>query len=204
MFTGIVQSSAPVICINKKDNFLTLSIKLTKHLLSDLMIGASISINGCCLTVTVINNNIISFDIIQETLYCTNLKFLKIGDIVNVERSMNLNKEIGGHLISGHINGLGKIINIINLNNNKIIWFNVKDKLIKFILPKGFISIDGISLTIGRVINNNFCVYLIPETLRCTNLKNKKLFDFVNIEIDYQTKVIISTVEKFMQNKFNN
>ncbi|MCV2526175.1 MAG: riboflavin synthase subunit alpha [Candidatus Lightella neohaematopini] len=204
MFTGIIQLSTPVICINKKDNFLTLSIKLTKNLLNNLIVGASIAINGCCLTVTVINNNIISFDVIKETLYCTNLKFLKIGDIVNVERSMNLNKEIGGHLVSGHIHGLGKIINIINLNNNKIIWFNVKNKLIKFILPKGFISIDGISLTIGRIINNNFCVHLIPETLRCTNLKNRKLFDFVNIEIDYQTKTIISTVEKFMQSKISN
>ncbi|MCV2524779.1 MAG: riboflavin synthase, partial [Candidatus Lightella neohaematopini] len=123
MFTGIIQLSTPVICINKKDNFLTLSIKLTKNLLNNLIVGASISINGCCLTVTIINSNIISFDIIKETLYCTNLRFLKIGDIVNVERSMNLSKEIGGHLISGHIHGLGKIINIINLNNNKIIWF---------------------------------------------------------------------------------
>ncbi|MCV2525877.1 MAG: riboflavin synthase subunit alpha [Candidatus Lightella neohaematopini] len=202
MFTGIIQLSTPIVYINKKDNFLTLSIKLPKNLLKNLVTGSSVSINGCCLTVTIINNNIISFDVIRETLYCTNLKFLKIGDIVNVERSMHINKEIGGHLISGHIHGIAKIINIINLNNNKIIWFNIKEKLIKFILPKGFISIDGISLTIGKVINNNFCVYLIPETLKCTNLKSKKLFDFVNIEIDYQTKIIISTVEKFMQDKF--
>ncbi|MCV2528453.1 MAG: riboflavin synthase subunit alpha [Candidatus Lightella neohaematopini] len=203
MFTGIIQLSTPIMYINKKDDFLTLSIKLPKNLLNNLITGSSVSINGCCLTVTIINSNIISFDVIKETLYCTNLKFLKIGDMVNVERSMYINKEIGGHLISGHIHGIAKIINIINLNNSKIIWFNIKDKLIKFILPKGFISVDGISLTIGKVIDNNFCVYLIPETLKCTNLKNKKLFDFVNIEIDYQTRVIISTVEKFMQDRFS-
>ncbi|MCV2506282.1 MAG: riboflavin synthase subunit alpha [Candidatus Lightella neohaematopini] len=204
MFTGIIQLSTPIIDTNKKNNFLSLSIELPKILLKNLVVGASVSVNGCCLTATMISSNIVTFDIIKETLYCTNLKFLNVGDIVNVERSMNMNKEIGGHLISGHIHGMGKIINIISLDNNKTIWFNVEDKLIKFILPKGFISIDGISLTIGKVINNNFCVYLIPETLRCTNLKNRKLFDFVNIEIDYQTKTIISTVEKFMQNKFGN
>ncbi|MBD2802670.1 riboflavin synthase subunit alpha [Xenorhabdus sp. 42] len=202
MFTGIVQGKAPIIAISEKVHFRTHVIKFPAELLSGIEAGASVSHNGCCLTVTKIDGDLISFDLMKETLRLTNLGGLKVGDLVNLERAAKFGDEIGGHLMSGHIIATAEIAKIFTSENNHEIWFRVSDKqLMKYILHKGFIGIDGISLTIGDVVNNRFCVHLIPETLERTTLSQKRLGQKVNIEIDPQTQAVVDTVERVMAQK---
>ncbi|PLP38502.1 riboflavin synthase, partial [Klebsiella pneumoniae] len=172
------------------------------HMLEGLETGASVANNGCCLTVTEINGARISFDLMKETLRITNLGDIQVGDEVNVERAAKFSDEIGGHLMSGHIMTTAEIVKILTSENNRQIWFKVQDPtLMKYILYKGFIGIDGISLTVGEVTATRFCVHLIPETLQRTTLGAKKLGDRVNIEIDPQTQAVVDTVERVLAAK---
>lgn len=202
MFTGIVQGTASLVSIEEKSNFRTHVVELPEELLPDLETGASVAHNGCCLTVTAIEGNRVSFDLIKETLRLTNLGELEVGSIVNIERAAKFNDEIGGHLMSGHIATTAEIARIITSENNRQIWFKVQDQsLMKYILHKGFIGIDGISLTVGEVTATRFCVHLIPETLERTTLGKKKLGQRVNIEIDPQTQAIVDTVERVLASR---
>ncbi|WP_340620571.1 riboflavin synthase subunit alpha [Xenorhabdus siamensis] len=202
MFTGIVQGKAPIVAIEEKTHFRTHVVKFPAELLPEIETGASVSHNGCCLTVTKIDGDLISFDLMKETLRLTNLGELKVGDLVNLERAAKFGDEIGGHLMSGHVITTAEIAKIFTSENNHEIWFRIYDKqLMKYILHKGFIGIDGISLTIGDVVNNRFCVHLIPETLERTTLGKKRIGQKVNIEIDPQTQAIVDTVERFMAQK---
>ncbi|MEX0446657.1 riboflavin synthase subunit alpha [Xenorhabdus sp. SGI246] len=202
MFTGIVQGKAPIVAIEEKTHFRTHVVKFPPELLPEIETGASVSHNGCCLTVTKIDGDLISFDLMKETLRLTNLGELKVGDLVNLERAAKFGDEIGGHLMSGHVITTAEIAKIFTSENNHEIWFRIYDKqLMKYILHKGFIGIDGISLTIGDVVNNRFCVHLIPETLERTTLGKKRIGQKVNIEIDPQTQAIVDTVERFMAQK---
>jgi len=199
MFTGIVQGTAEVLAIEEKPNFRTHIVSLPEEMLPGLELGASVSHNGCCLTVTEINGDKISFDLVKETLRITNLGELKVGDVVNVERAAKFSDEIGGHLMSGHIMTTAEICKIITSENNREIWFKPQDaEQMKYILHKGFIGIDGISLTVGEVTKSKFCVHLIPETLARTTLGGKRLGDRVNIEIDPHTQAIVETVERVL------
>ncbi|MBP2171232.1 riboflavin synthase [Erwinia toletana] len=199
MFTGIVQGTAEVLSIEEKTNFRTHIVKLPPEMLPGLELGASVSHNGCCLTVTHVEGDQVSFDLVKETLRVTNLGELQTGDRVNVERAAKFSDEIGGHLMSGHIMTTAEICKIINSENNREIWFKPQDtELMKFILRKGYIGIDGISLTVGEVSKSKFCVHLIPETLMRTTLGSKKLGQRVNIEIDPQTQAIVETVERVL------
>ncbi|BET97035.1 riboflavin synthase subunit alpha [Xenorhabdus taiwanensis] len=202
MFTGIVQGKAPIVAIDEKMHFRTHVVKFPAELLSGIETGASVSHNGCCLTVTKIDDDLISFDLMKETLRLTNLGELRVGDLVNLERAAKFGDEIGGHLMSGHVITTAEIAKIFTSENNHEIWFRIHDKqLMKYILHKGFVGIDGISLTIGDVVNNRFCVHLIPETLERTTLGKKRLGEKVNIEIDPQTQAIVDTVERVMSQK---
>ncbi|WP_145483335.1 riboflavin synthase subunit alpha [Yersinia aldovae] len=199
MFTGIVQGTAPVVAIEEKSNFRTHIVELTDEMLPALALGASVAHNGCCLTVTEIDGNRISFDLMKETLRITNLGDIKVGDVVNLERAAKFSDEIGGHLMSGHIICTAEIAKIYTSENNRQIWFRMpSDDLMKYVLHKGFIGIDGISLTIGEVVGNRFCVHLIPETLQRTTLGKKRLGHRVNIEIDPQTQAVVDTVERVL------
>ncbi|WP_342755310.1 riboflavin synthase subunit alpha [Pantoea sp. MBD-2R] len=199
MFTGIVQGTAEVLAIEEKPNFRTHIISLPDEMLPGLELGASVAHNGCCLTVTEVNGNRVSFDLVKETLRITNLGDLRAGDKINVERAAKFSDEIGGHLMSGHIMTTAEISKIITSENNREIWFKPQDPLqMKYILHKGFIGIDGISLTVGEVTRSKFCVHLIPETLARTTLGSKRLGDRVNIEIDPHTQAIVETVERVL------
>ncbi|WP_034914534.1 riboflavin synthase [Erwinia sp. 9145] len=199
MFTGIVQGTAEVLSIEEKPNFRTHVIRLPTDMLPGLELGASVSHNGCCLTVTQVEGDRVSFDLVKETLRITNLGDLKPGDFINVERAAKFSDEIGGHLMSGHIMTTAEIAKILISENNREIWFRPQDALqMKYILHKGFIGIDGISLTVGEVTKSKFCVHLIPETLARTTLGNKRLRDKVNIEIDPHTQAIVETVERVL------
>ncbi|MGP1939068.1 MAG: riboflavin synthase subunit alpha [Arsenophonus sp. ET-DL9-MAG3] len=205
MFTGIIKGKGILVSVKEMINFRTCTIQFPNELLTDLEIGASISSNGCCLSVININENKVSFDLMKETLQLTNLCSLKLGDIVNLERSIKYGDEIGGHLMSGHIITTAKIVKIFKSENNLQIWFYIHNKeLMKYILHKGFIGIDGISLTVGNVINNQFCVHLIPETIVRTTIAKKRLGKKVNIEIDVNTQAIVDTVERVMIQKYSN
>ncbi|HDR2873938.1 TPA: riboflavin synthase subunit alpha [Enterobacter roggenkampii] len=202
MFTGIVQGTAKVVSIDEKPNFRTHVVELPEYMLEGIETGASIAHNGCCLTVTEINGNQISFDLMKETLRITNLGELVVGDTVNVERAAKFSDEIGGHLMSGHIMTTAEVAKIVTSENNRQIWFKMQDPLLmKYILYKGFIGIDGISLTVGEVTPTRFCVHLIPETLQRTTLGAKKLGHRVNIEIDPQTQAVVDTVERVLAAK---
>lgn len=199
MFTGIVQGTAEVLEIEEKPNFRTHIIKMPQALLPGLELGASVAHNGCCLTVTAVAGDQVSFDLIKETLRLTNLQDLQVGDRVNIERAAKFSDEIGGHLMSGHIVTTAAIVKVINSENNREVWFKPQDEQqMKYILHKGFIGIDGISLTVGEVTRTKFCVHLIPETLARTTLGNKRLGQTVNIEIDPHTQAIVDTVERMM------
>ncbi|OBU18415.1 riboflavin synthase subunit alpha [Photobacterium aquimaris] len=201
MFTGIIQATAQVVSIEKKMQFQTHIIRLPFEMTQGLTLGASVAHNGCCLTVTEINDQLVSFDLMQETLNVTNLGLLNVGDYVNVERAAKFGDEIGGHAMSGHIMTTATISDVNITENNHQIWFSVPAHLIKYIFKKGYIGIDGISLTIGEVKDSHFNVNLIPETLQRTNLKNRTINDVINIEIDPQTQAIVDTVERMMANK---
>ncbi|OOF69597.1 riboflavin synthase subunit alpha [Rodentibacter caecimuris] len=202
MFTGIVQGIAQIYSITEKTHFRTQVIKLPSEMLKGLEIGASVSNNGVCLTVTEINHNLVSFDLMQETLRITNLGGLKVGDFVNIERAMQMGAEIGGHILSGHVYCTAKVVDIISTENNRKIWFEMPNTdVMKYVLTKGFIAIDGISLTIGEVKENQFSVNLIPETLHRTLIGQRQIGEIVNIEIDPQTQAIVDTVERYLQAK---
>ncbi len=199
MFTGIVQGTAKIVSIEEKELFRTHVAELPEELLPGLALGASVAHNGCCLTVTAIDGNRVSFDLIKETLRVTNLGDLQKGDVVNIERAAKFSDEIGGHLMSGHIMTTAEICKIIQSENNREIWFKIQDPAqMKYILHKGFVGIDGISLTVGDVTRTKFCVYLIPETLERTTLGAKTFGQRVNIEIDPHTQAIVETVERVL------
>ncbi|AJI94130.1 riboflavin synthase, alpha subunit [Yersinia ruckeri] len=199
MFTGIVQATAPVVAIDEKANFRTHVLQFPPEMLPELALGASVAHNGCCLTVTHIDGDRVSFDLIKETLRITNLGNIQVGDWVNLERAAKFSDEIGGHLMSGHIACTAEIAKIYTSENNRQIWFRMpSEDLMKYVLHKGFIGIDGISLTIGEVEGKRFCVHLIPETLVRTTLGKKRLGQTVNIEIDPQTQAVVDTVERVL------
>lgn len=199
MFTGIVQGTAKIVSVEEKELFRTHVVELADDLLPGLELGASVAHNGCCLTVTAIDGNHVSFDLIKETLRITNLGDLNEGDVVNIERAAKFSDEIGGHLMSGHIMTTAEVCKIIQSENNREVWFKIQDAAqMKYILHKGFVGIDGISLTVGDVTKTRFCVYLIPETLARTTLGSKKLGHRVNIEIDPHTQAIVDTVERVL------
>lgn len=204
MFTGIVQGTAEVVEIIEKSNFRTHIVRLPEALLPGLEPGASVAHNGCCLTVTRIDGDKVAFDLMQETLKVTNLGELKVGDRVNVERAARFGDEIGGHAMSGHILCTAEISRVIESENNRQVWFRIPAQWTKYVFTKGYIGIDGISLTIGDVEGDEFNVNLIPETLERTNIGTRQVGDRINIEIDPQTQAIVDTVERVMAERERN
>ena len=144
-------------------------------------IGDSIAVNGVCLTVTAIKNDVYTVDIMEETLNCTNLKYLKRGDKINLERAVSVNSRLNGHIVSGHVDTMAKVKNIIPDGFSKKIEFTCNSDLI---ILKGSICINGVSLTVSNVSKHGFETSLIPTTLNCSNLENLKINDIVNIEYD--------------------
>ena len=201
MFTGIVQGTAEVIKIIKKENFQTHVIRMSQGLSDGLTLGASVAHNGCCLTVTAVDGDLVFFDLMQETLKVTNLGLLSEGDSVNVERAAKFGDEIGGHSMSGHIMCTAMVKEVAVSENNHQVWFTMPQAQMKYVFTKGYIGIDGISLTIGDVVDNTFNVNLIPETLQRTNLQWRSIGDVINIEIDPQTQAVVDTVERVLANQ---
>nr|VFJ60158.1 MAG: riboflavin synthase alpha chain [Candidatus Kentron sp. DK] len=202
MFTGIVQGTAEVVAIEEKERFRTHTIRMPAGQRDGLESGGSVAHNGCCLTITAVAGDEVSFDLMHETLRVTNLGKLAVGDSVNIERAARFGDEIGGHAMSGHIIAMAEVIRVEQRPNNYRIWFRVPENMAKYVFTKGYIGIDGISLTIGEVDNTVFDVNLIPETLNRTNIGIRKPGDYVNIEVDPQTQAIVDTVERVLAQRF--
>ncbi len=201
MFTGIVQGFAPITAWTQRDQFASFSVALPETLCGGISLGASIAINGTCLTVKSFENQIVTFDAMIETLRITNLAHLKIGDHVNIERAAKFSDEIGGHLLSGHIHTQAQIINIETPPNNCIITMQIDSNWQKYLFSKGYIGLNGASLTLGEVEKNHFKVFLIPETLRLTTFGFSKVGDWINVEIDTQTQIIVETLERILEQR---
>lgn len=200
MFTGIVQGKFPIVAIEEKTQLKRLTVELSSEVVSGLKQGASVSVSGVCLTAAEINGNLVSFDVMLETLKKTTLGLLQIGNLVNIERSAKVGDEIGGHNVSGHVTGMAEIVHIEHPENNCAMTFKCDESWMKYILPKGFISLDGASLTVvnPNKQNGTFEVWFIPETLRLTTFGDKTVGDNVNLEIDPQTQAIVDTVERVL------
>lgn len=199
MFTGIVQGTGTIISIDKKGTSSTISIDLGE-LSSHLSLGSSVSIDGVCMTVTNQKDTIVFFDAIQETLSRTTLGQAVEGDMVNLERALKMGDELGGHLLSGHIMCKSSVVSRKNNGEGVDLEISVNDQLKPYIMEKGYIAIDGISLTIGEVNQNTFNLHLIPETLERTTINSKIEGSLVNIEIDSITQAVVSTVTSIMDN----
>ena len=196
MFSGIVSHKSKVLKVEHLSDFVRIHISTPKNFNKGLKKGASISVNGVCLTSKDNGSKNLKFDVIEETLLKTNLKHILKGDIVNLERSIKASSEIGGHLMSGHIHFTGEIKKIFLKENTKDMRISISKKYSDYILEKGYIGINGCSLTIGKVFKNYFNIHLIPETLKVTNLSKLEQKDLVNIEIDQATIAIVDTVKK--------
>ena len=174
MFTGIIEEMGTVKSIRKSANSAILTIGATK-VLEETKIGDSIAVNGICLTVTEIESQFFKADVMHETLRRSSLNNLKTGSRVNLERAMAANGRFGGHIVSGHVDGVGTIAKIEKDDN--AIWYTIKTApaILKYIVEKGSITIDGISLTVAKVSNENFAISAIPHTVQVTILKDKKV-----------------------------
>lgn len=196
MFTGIVQGIGIISEVIEGQAIKSFNIQLPNT--ESLEIGASVSVDGVCLTATSIEENIVCFDVIQETLNRTTLDQLEKGDSVNIERSLKFGDEIGGHLLSGHIIATGIINEKSESGEGMDLCILAPPSIDKYLLEKGYVAIDGISLTIGEVSNSRFNLHIIPETMRQTKIASKQIGDAVNIEIDSTTQTIVSTVERMI------
>ena len=197
MFTGIVQGLGVIKSIQEGNGITTFSIACpdTQH----LAIGASVAIDGVCLTATSIKDKLVTFDIIPETMERTTLGERVVDDEVNIERSLRYGDEVGGHLLSGHIIGRGLLTYSESVGEGAQLKIKAPPSIQKYIQTKGYVGIDGISLTLGEVIENEFDLHIIPETLRLTTLGSKQAGDAVNIEIDSTTMMIVETVERVLK-----
>ncbi len=190
MFAGIVEETGIITKIVRKKNLLTLTIRVQK-VCGGTKIGHSIAVDGVCLTVVKKKERLLSFDVMLETIRKTTFQFYRVGTLVNLERSLKANSRIDGHFVQGHVEGLGTITRRITLPNYEKFWIRVSRKLMRYIVSKGSACVDGISLTVGEVKGNEFSIYIIPHTLKVTNLSDKKTKSKLNIETDILARYIL-------------
>jgi len=196
MFTGIIEEIGTIKNIQKGKNSAVLTVQ-AKIVLEDLKIGDSIAVNGICLTVISFDNNSFNADVMHETLNRSSLTQLKAGSFVNLERAMLANGRFGGHIVAGHIDGVGKIVQI--KKDDTAIWYTIKTEtsILRYIVEKGSIAIDGISLTVAKVNSDSFSISAIPHTISQTILSKSKVGDIVNLEND----MIGKYVEKLLKSE---
>ena len=196
MFSGIIQSLGEIVSIDRQGGLMRYAVRFPSSITRDLSLGGSFSIDGVCQTVVNIEGEAAYFEAIQETLRCTTLDGYECGRMVNGERSLRMGDEIGGHLLSGHVFGVASIASVQGRAHREL-QFHCPKQWMKYIFFKGYIAVDGVSLTVGLIDPEGcFSVHLIPETLKRTALGGKKEGDLVNIELDSHTQTIVNTVER--------
>lgn len=196
MFTGIIEETGTVEKVARNTEGVTLVVRAAKAA-RGLKIGGSLAVNGCCLTAAKIpargKSALVQFDLLNETWKRTNFQFLKTGSLVNLERPLRAGDEFGGHFVSGHIDGTGKILRWEQFKADHVLDIAATDNVMRYVIEKGSIAIDGISLTVAEVNKQSFRVWIIPHTFDVTNLHGRKTGDAVNLEADLLGKY----VEKF-------
>ncbi len=198
MYTGIITGVFPVVGLSRRPGLATFAVALDTRHREDLVPGASVNLDGVCMTVTRLDAQGAWFDAALETLTPTSMGRLEEGRRVNVERSARAGAEIGGHPISGHVDGTAEIVAIDRPENNCVLTFQLPEAHRRYVFNKGFIALNGCSLTVCELDRpaGRFKVYLIPETLRLTTFGRVRVGDRVNVEIDRQTQVIVDTVRE--------
>lgn len=196
MFTGIIEELGKVSAIESQPDAIRLTISCGK-VLSDLKRGDSISCSGTCLTAIDIDGNSFTADVMLETLECSSLSEVKVGDVINLERAMQHETRFGGHIVQGHVDGVGEVISREKSDNWDWVRVRIPADLMKYVVMKGSITIDGISLTVNELGDDHIAVSLIPETLEVTTLGYKQPGDKVNVEAD----VLAKHIERLLQFK---
>ena len=198
MFTGIIEETGVVERIKPAANSIELTVRADKSA-RGLKIGDSLAVNGCCLTAVKFSrrgkNKLVQFDLLQETWQRTNLQFAKPGSLVNLERPLRANAELGGHFVTGHIDGIGRIIRWERPGQDHVLDIAAPPEVMRYVISKGSIAVDGISLTVAGVKKKEFRVWIIPHTYEVTALRERKVGDAVDLEADLLGKY----VEKFVR-----
>ncbi|MFV2066409.1 MAG: riboflavin synthase, partial [Pirellulales bacterium] len=194
MFTGLVEGMGTVAHLVSRPAGKRLVVSVGSFA-DGVGVGASVAVNGCCLTVVEVEGDRLSFDTVPETLSRTNLGKLVEGSPVNIERSLKLGDELGGHLVSGHIDGVGRLVERQDDEDCSFFWFRTPEPLMRQLASKGSIAVDGVSLTLVDVTNDKFSVALIPHTLKITTLGALKRDDAVNLETDILAKYVERQLE---------
>lgn len=189
LFTGLILEMGEILSVKRRSGGAILSLK-SKEVAAAAKQGASISVNGACLTLINTNNNILSFDLSEETLRSTNLGSLKTGDAVNLEPSLSFDSKIGGHFVTGHVDAAGKIRSKVNIGDMVKVEIEAPVNVINFLVEKGSVAVDGISLTVVDILKNSFTVMIIPHTAKLTTIGFKGPGDTVNIEADILGKYV--------------
>lgn len=189
MFTGIIEEVGVVKRISRRGGLARLAVDAAV-VARDIKVGDSIAVNGACLTVVELNQSSISFDIMETTLKTTNLGKFKARDYVNLERSLETGDRLSGHLLSGHVDGVGRLKNKRALKDNLTLQIEAPSSIIRYLVPKGSVACDGISLTVAELGRDYFTVHIIPHTLKMTNLGSRKVGDVLNLEVDMLGKFV--------------
>lgn len=202
MYTGIVQALLPITSLEQKTGLMTFGIRFSDALREGLETGASVAVNGTCFTVTHLIEDEVFFDAIAATLEISNTSEFAVGSLVNIERSAHAGAEVGGHILSGHVIDVATVSSVVDSENNRKITLTGDAGWMKYVFNKGFLALNGASLTIAEVNGEQFSINLIPETLERTNFSLMKVGDPVNVELDQQTQVIVDTVERVMAERY--
>ena len=201
MFSGIVQTVGKIESIKDKNHIKTIRIETHGDYLEDIAIGQSVSVDGVCLSLVKKNKEYCEFEAVEETINRTTLGSYKQGTKVNLEKSLKFGDTVGGHFVSGHIHTKGRIVEVELIGESKNILVEIEEKWIKYLTEKGYISVNGASITIGKVSKNTFYIHLIPETLKTTNLDELIYDNYVNLEFDQATIAIVDTTERLINQK---
>ena len=190
MFSGIVEGQATLSSKKEEKSIVRMEFKTTGFNPADLDLGASIAINGVCLTATSLNKDSFSVDVSTETLKCTNIGEHEVEDVVNIEQSLKIGDSIDGHFVFGHVDEVSTVQNIEVLDQTKILHFSLSEEGMRFVVKKGSIAIDGVSLTVNEVSNSGFQVMIIPHTLEKTSFNDFKKGTRANIEYDMLARYV--------------
>lgn len=199
MFTGIIEETGTVEKIARGKKAITLVVRAAKAA-RGLKIGGSLAVNGCCLTATKLStrgkSGLVQFDLLNETWTRTNFQFLKTASLVNLERPLRAGDELGGHFVTGHIDATGKILRWEQSGSDHVLDIAAPETVMRYVIEKGSIAIDGMSLTVAEVNKNSFRVWIIPHTFEVTNLRQRKAGEMVNLEADLLGKYAEKFVSK--------
>lgn len=202
MFTGIIKEIGKINKIINKGKDIEIEIE-SKALIKNIKIGDSISVNGCCLTAKSFTSNSFTSDISFNTLDSTTFKYARIGEIVNLEDSLTPTDKLGGHFVTGHVDSTNKILKISKIGSSYKLDIELSPETLPYITSRGSISIEGISLTVTEAGKNYFCVVIIPHTFTSTNMKFKKVGDYVNIEVDLISRYIAHILKNYNYHSIN-